>query len=432
MKNLSLKSIIANIIFFLIILSLGLSFKNSLKWGYDKESFQITEFLINYHGGFVRRGLLGEAIINTYYLTGINPYKIILFISFSSYLLLIWFYVKGFIKNGYTLFILPFVFFLGNPINNDFLIRKDVLIMVIFILIMYYSTRKSIWSIIQMNLVLIIGLLIHEGIGFFCLPILFLILYSKNTISSTTDNYSIKSTITPFFQTLPSILTFLCTLHFKGTQNISLRIWNSWKNIPFPIQSKVESPIPSAIAGLSWTLKNELDFMKNCLYHCFNDNIYAPIAWLITLLVVFHILTNTSKLNFKILNYYPNSNFNKLNISNILVFQLLAITPLFIIASDYGRWVFYWVASSFAIILIIPEKEISGFFPKYIYSISTRLNYITESIFGKSSILLLCLLIGFPNYSWSIGSALDSSSLIMILRFISKIFQQLFHLLLLN
>ena len=58
--------------------------RKSLVWGHD--SWQITEWLINYAGGFVRRGLPGEAL---YYLSaklGIQANHIAIAVSLALYL----------------------------------------------------------------------------------------------------------------------------------------------------------------------------------------------------------------------------------------------------------------------------------------------------------------------------------------------------------
>jgi len=393
-------------------------FISNIKTGYSKESWNITEFLINYEGGFVRRGFLGEIILYIYNFTGIKPYSTIIFISISAYITLVWFFVKSFIKNGYTLFILPFVFFLGNPIITDFLIRKDVLLILIFILTIYLSLKKSKGNLILVNLSFILGLLIHEGIGFFCFPILFLILNTRNRSTYNFNWY--KTTIISFLQVLPSIIVFLCVLHFKGSLETASRIWDSWKPIRFSNQAEGNTTIPAAIDGISWTLKQGLSLTINTLKN-FDNLIYAPIAWCIIIVTIYYILTNTSKLNFKLLNYEPTKNFNRLNISNILILQLLVVMPLFILGWDYGRWIFYWVTSSFAIILLVPEEKISVLFPKIIIAISYKFNYTLDFFLRKSFVLLFCLLVGFCDCSWNLINTINSNSFVVILQFISKV-----------
>lgn len=70
-------------------------------------SFEISEWLVNYQGGFVRRGICGELI---YQLYQIHPFDIIMFIkgicSVSSILLLI-LLLNIFKREGWSIAILP-------------------------------------------------------------------------------------------------------------------------------------------------------------------------------------------------------------------------------------------------------------------------------------------------------------------------------------
>ena len=54
----------------------------SFHWGHD--SWQMTEWLINYAGGFVRRGLPGEVILQIAEQTKIQGNYLVIFISFST------------------------------------------------------------------------------------------------------------------------------------------------------------------------------------------------------------------------------------------------------------------------------------------------------------------------------------------------------------
>jgi len=423
MKKFLTKNTLLNIYFFLFIFILVTIILRGINTGYPKDGWIITEFLINYQGGFVRRGLLGEIILQIYNITGLRPYTFIIILSSITFLLLIWFFIKQFIKNGYPIFFLPLVFFLGNPIINAFWVKKDSLIILIFILTIYFSIKKSKWHLILSNLFLIIGLLIHESIGFFCIPIIFLILISKNNyISNKTNRTLIKSIVISIFQLIPSIIAFFCVLYFKGSEFISNQIWNSWKHISFPYQNSNISEAPCVISSLSWTLKRSLLVFWDSLFE-FKDNLYVPLVWLLAIIAIYYVLTNTSKLNFKILNYKPINSINKTNITNTLIIQFISIIPLFILGIDYGRWIFYWVISSFSIILLIPEKELAGIFPKIIGSIGNRTNNFLNILLGKSSVVIISLLIGFPmcGWDWKLYSCIYSNSILTVLTFTSNI-----------
>lgn len=408
--------------FFFIILIVKLF--QSIRAGYSKESWQVTEFLINYQGGFVRRGLLGEFILFLYHSFGINPYFVILAISIISLFTLFWFFTRSFIKNGYTLFFLPFVFFLGNPIIQNFWVRKDILIILIFILTIYCAQKGSKTYLIFANIFLILGLLIHESIGFFSFPMLLLILSNHPSQLNKFKN-RVKSILFSFIYLIPSLFTFFCVLYFKGSTDVSQKIWNSWKPIQFPLQGEEDSIIPAAIDGLSWSLQEGLRYSTHTLRN-FSDGIYAPIGWLLIILLIYFVLTNTDKLNFKILNYRPYRILNKQNISNVLIIQLISIIPLFILGWDYSRWVFFWTSSSFAIILLIPEKDLSELIPSLFTKVSNKLNFILNLLLNRSYVPLFCLFIGFPAHSWSFISTINTNSVTIVLKFISKVIEHSF------
>ncbi len=205
--------------YFLLILSLIFIFLNKAINGYTKESWQITEWLINYQGGFVRRGLWGEVLFKLYNYFELSPYFTIIFVCILAFLIFLYFFIFSFIKNGYSLYILPFCFFLGAPIVNDFWVRKDILLVLIFISIIYLSIKNTKTNLILINLLFIMGVLTHEAIGFFCLPILLLI---KMNLRENKKNSLLKSLI----ELSPSMIAFGLCLYNKGSTAISSKIWN--------------------------------------------------------------------------------------------------------------------------------------------------------------------------------------------------------------
>ena len=89
------KTIINVVSFILYILSV-LEFKISLA------EYVLIENLINYQGGFVRRGLLGDIIFKLNYYSGVNHIKIIICIYLSAYFLFIILFYKNTQKGLFT------------------------------------------------------------------------------------------------------------------------------------------------------------------------------------------------------------------------------------------------------------------------------------------------------------------------------------------
>ena len=159
------------LIFILYILSV-LEFKISLA------EYVLIENLINYQGGFVRRGLLGDIIFNLNFYTGLNHIKIIISIYFVAYLIFIILFYKILIKiwaiNPYLfLFISISPSTLFFPLFDfDALFRKEIFFFIVFfyhvcIAQQTIQKKKSVNFYKKQFLLiilpgLIINLLIHE------------------------------------------------------------------------------------------------------------------------------------------------------------------------------------------------------------------------------------------------------------------------------
>ena len=73
---------------FLISLSLLIVSNNTFRWYQNSENnvFQFGDWLMNYQGGFVRRGFFGEIFFRIYEITNISPPLIILIFLIFLYL----------------------------------------------------------------------------------------------------------------------------------------------------------------------------------------------------------------------------------------------------------------------------------------------------------------------------------------------------------
>jgi len=381
--------------------------------GYDKGSWQITEWLINYQGGFVRRGLTGELIFLAHKYFNLDPYLLIVASCAIFLAVLFVVFIILFRKKGLPIFIIPFVFFLGNPIINDFWARKDVFGVLVFSLAVYLTTIKSRWRYLLINFTLVFGILTHESIGFFSLPVIFLLTFSDLRSRYPRKN---KTLIFSFLTVIPALIAFLSTLYFKGSALISQKIWNSWQGIGFPLDSGSIIPV-AAIDALSWSLGRGLGVTRSLLSN-FNGGIYAPLAWLLIILAIYLILTNLHCFKMKRIGSKEKGAEMKDNLPMILLFQLLCVSPLFILGWDYGRWVFIWVASSFSLALILPEPTISnlglGVFKKF----GLVLNNASSQILGRRPglVVVMAVLIGVPLYSWTLVDFLKTNSLVLIFR----------------
>ena len=100
-----------------------------------------------------------------------------------------------------------------------------------------------------------------------------------------------------------------------------------------------------------------------------------------------------------------------------ILIQLILFIPLFIIAHDYGRWIFIWSSSScllFSLIISIFKKE----------SIHLETKAKRIKIMGKlfpviknqRNYNIVILLLGLPHCCWSLGRYLISNPIDFLLR----------------
>lgn len=129
----------------------------------------ISEWIINYHGGFTKRGIIGELVIffaNIFELklrTSILIFQIILI---SSYYFLIYLYFKDLKLNRLMVFSIFTPIFLFYPISEiEVLARKELFIFIIYIFYLYIDDFK--YHLIYKLTVLPLGILIWEPMVFF-------------------------------------------------------------------------------------------------------------------------------------------------------------------------------------------------------------------------------------------------------------------------
>ncbi|MDR2953480.1 MAG: hypothetical protein LBV43_00165 [Prevotella sp.] len=214
---------------------------------------------------------------------------------------------------------------------------------------------------------------------------------------------------------------------------MSEAIWYSWDHVEFPFHQLYpdgrmypEMEIPAAIDGLSWTAQTAFEKLGWYLDY-FSYNIYAPFLLMISIFSVYYVLSNIHRLGDCIFAVKPKKN-NGIGISYILIFQFCTLLPLYVIAVDYGRWIYFWVVSSFVIDYFIPRLNILGIAPRIYIKCVDFFNLTIRYAIGnsKGTIMILTLCIGFSYvYSDLISTFITSSAYITMSKF-SNLFVRFF------
>ena len=134
----------------------------------------MAEWVINYHGGFGRRGFLGEILAKISLVTGLylkNTILYFLYFLFLSYYSLIYFFFKNIdFKPIFILAILSPLFLIFPLAELEALGRKDILIPICFLLFSYLFKKFEFESLMVFLVLIYTLLLLTHEVSIFYLP----------------------------------------------------------------------------------------------------------------------------------------------------------------------------------------------------------------------------------------------------------------------
>lgn len=422
-KN-NIKQTLLNTAFILFLVSLLHKFIKQILSTYSYESWLGSEWLINYQGGFVRRGLIGEILFFFAKNFNINIEWTIKIFCLLCFMAVTVFFVRAFLKKGYSLYILPLCFFLGTHISNGMYWHKRDYAMFVFLIAIFWAfnkINKQFVKFLIINILAIIALQVHEVFAFFSFPFLFLLFFNEYR-----NKGILKSIALSLVFLLPSICTFLLVLKYHGNLETAQTIWNSWVAIADLNLAELTTSSHGALSAIGWDSDWAFRAHFQCNFLTRDMSISSTVFWSITIPLVYYIATNTLLVFRKKENIFTYR--DKTTLSSILIFQLVCLIPMFLILScDLGRVIFYWVASSFVVFLLIPRKKIENLFPNfYIRFIELINNGLTNILHpAKTTLALLMIFIGISTFGFSLFRVIESSMIYNVLRIISMILVKL-------
>ncbi len=319
----------------LLVFTIVIQLRSTLSWGH--ENYQITEWLINYAGGFVRRGLPGELIWHLSKLTGIQANYLAIFAGFACYLALVaWFLRRA--TPTFPASILLSCIILGMPAYQDVIVRKDCLGLLLLLGCVSLDRSKLPRSaaILCINVLACLAVLAHEAFMFYVIPAL--ILFSAREREPLNRLRIIRRSLA----LLPVVGCFLFTTWYHGTPAIAKAVNDSWLplwQVIAPGNPHISEPA-AAIQALGWTSAQGFSLS----YYLLTTGFYQPLAWAMVFMVsfvLFVLYTNRDADR----NSHPAMEM-RIQVTAMLLAQLVFISPLFLLGVDYGRWLFLWVAST--------------------------------------------------------------------------------------
>jgi hypothetical protein len=340
----------------------------------------LSEWIINYQGGFTRRGVAGEILFQLSNIFRVPANFLWQIISVGSYLYLVfWFLAKT--KDKFYLELVISSIVIGMPIFTGFVWKKDVFQILLFLLCLsIFKNKLNLFvKIFLINIICIFAILNHESFFFYAIPPLFFISF---TFWRKTETFTKK-----FFKSLSSFLliffTFIILLKINMSATaeeltaIAYKIHYSWSNLWLITEGRIPNDLGNAIFYLSDTLvKNTRSIIS-----------YFFFIWFLLFILSFYYILQ--------LNYifkYKNKSF----LLKILLSQFIFLIPLFYVAGDWSRWFFYCTTSSLAIYLT--NINYFTFKLKYFETICNK--FLNLEIFEKKPPTWPLFFIGFPYVNW--------------------------------
>ncbi len=288
---------------------------NDFPWRYV-----FTDWIINYEGGYIRRGLLGEVSINLSNFLNLNIKYIFLLMHSSIYLifhLLFYKFFHQFTKNYvFCIFCFSPLVFLYPIATFEAFARKEIFYITFFLLNCFLLIKINNRNItfFSTNLLVILSYLIHESSLFFLI-----FFYFSYFIFLKKNNYKIRLSEISFIIIVYSILLYLLTLPVTD-EKISKMIVLVNQNF-FEI-----TEYSGAISWLQRSASSAFMFIES------NDISTRDVLQnflLLHFLIIFLYLLYINNF-FKLQKYF----------FILTVFTFLSPLVLFLVGNDWGRFVY--------------------------------------------------------------------------------------------
>lgn len=412
--------------FLFVSWAIMLFIKGPLQWidqwnDFSYYSFEISDWLINYESGFVRRGIIGQLLYAIYQW---HPYPVnvaIQCIYVGSFILFVYCIFRLFRKEGWSVFSLLCLAFLGRYLTARLVwFRRDFLMLlavyVLFYLFRRYLQKRNVWTWVGIQVVSVLSILSHEATFFFSVPLLMCVWAFTRYRESGSFVKSVLSSLA-FFALPLSAMCAVCI--FKGDQSVVDAIWASWQPCmeQFP-HTGGELNVHNGVNALAWDSKQTFHMHIFTNYLCnFHPEIryrYLPSA-LLTLfnfVLVYYFVTRINTVDLKWNRLKP---LDVICMSNITLLQFAFMIPMFTVLScDLGRTIPYWAFSTLFAYHFLHGEEVR--FPSPLTTCSTWLQQIIDRLKWLSSPWVYALLLFYLPLSSVGGASYGASWLIRFIR----------------
>lgn len=305
-------------------------------FAYGHSSWSMSDLLVNYQGGFVRRGLLGQICYLLGGFTGLPINVVAISISLLAFAFVVVYLCKT--TKLLPVFVLFSPIFLGSAAFGQFIVRKDFVMISLFILLVNQLTKKPDvkQSVLWVNVIIVCGTLIHEAFYFLALGAI-LNIWKVGQSSIQKLLLTLRKYFTLFLLPLIPIVA-------PGSSTVAIDINNSL----VPTWERIEGvgccDNPSAtIESLGWDAGKALELPFSVL-NDYSHGIWVPMGWMVCFILPLLVLRGMMSRN------------NASRFRNLFFVQIICFIPIFVIGWDYGRWGFLVFVTTIVLFNVVSES----------------------------------------------------------------------------
>jgi hypothetical protein len=365
-------------IFFLSILILYHKFLYPTDW-------TTSEWLINYHGGFIRRGLIGELLLSINQFLNLNP-RYLVYIFEVIILAFYYYLIIKFIKLNYLPILVLIIFsplsFIYPVAETETIARKETLLFCIYIIFLISLISNNLRLSFFVTIVLLpIMSLIWDGI-FFYIPFFIL------TFLNQGKKIEFKKFVFFLLSFIPYLLTLYILFNTKASQEGLLLMCEAIREPCFASMNYLDESLGHNINQVHSNFKIEY-----LLRHLF--------IFIICFYAIFSLL-------------------NKVVSKNTLLLQYsLCVLPtfvLFYIAYDWGRYLnILYIFSLLTIIFFIKKKIVN--------TSKSNFNKFLEYLYHKRKLLFYFLFFSYLFLWKSLAIMSDDLGSLPYIRILDKVIE---------
>lgn len=317
------------------------------QWIRGFDTWEVSTWISNYQGGFVRRGLFGEGMYQLWRFMRFPVPVAVTVIYVASFVFFLALTIRMFVREGWSVVLLPTSLMFASFFVTFLWPVKDWLNLLItgVIFLCYRNTRlrpheSGRWWM-SLYALSVVQLLMHEAAFFYTFPVLMLLELVRHPGWQHT---AIKETACVLVRFMPVVAVMACMTAFKGNSDIARQVWDSWGDAMADYPLGI-GEVGSGIAALGWETGDTflMHFRLNWLKP-FSGAIPSFPFTLLSFFVCYYLVTRLNTADLRLNQLRP---VDGVKMSNFVILQFLFLSPMFICVScDYGRLFPYWVISS--------------------------------------------------------------------------------------